>query len=68
MSYKYHVLCGWFNGQYTRMNINKNNTNNNNLICNSYCIKHTPLSVGGINRNFNRFKYLRKLDKLEVEC
>ncbi len=25
-----------------------------------YYINHTPMEVGGTNRNFNKFKYLRK--------
>ncbi len=33
-------------------NDNNNNTNNLLLVHKTYCIQHTPIEVGGINRNF----------------
>merc|ERR1712228_1003512 len=54
---KFHVLCAWFNGQYMRMNVDK--SGNGSLCSMAYCIQHTPLCVGSMDRNFQKFKALR---------
>ena len=70
---RFHVLCAWFNGQYMTMSVDHNDNNNNNdnndndgnihngfLNRNVYCIQHTPMSVGGLDRNFEKFRLLRR--------
>jgi len=54
---RFHVLCAWFNGQYMTMGVDPEN---DGIATQVFCIQHTPTSVGGTLRNFEKFRLLRR--------